>query len=198
MKRLTLVLAVLIGSVASPVAGQTQSPGPRVEIGGHIGAFTVTDFGDSDAIFLWGPRVSARVTDKLTVELSMDLKTHGSGGYHSLYGLYYLTGKYSFHRSRVNGAQIFATFGGVGSFFRTSWPGYSYTRYDGVRISMPAGHHSNIERPSAVVGGIGAERPINRHVAARVSAEAIYGGGAALGLRLCGGFSVPIGTYRSN
>ncbi len=46
-----------------------------------------------------------------------------------------------------------------------------------------------------VVGGIGAERPLTSHVAFRGSVEAVYAGGYALGLRMCAGLSVPIGSY---
>jgi len=197
MKRVLLVLAVLIGAASSPVAAQTPSPAPRVELGGHLGALTVTDFGDSDSTFLWGPRVSARITDRLAVELSMDLRTSSQpSGYRSLGGLYYIAGRYSFTRPRSDGLHWFATFGGVGSFSRASWPASSFMRPDGVLLTAPAGGYSRVEGLGAVVGGIGVERPLNSHVAVRVSGEAVYGGGAALGMRLCGGLMVPIGSYR--
>ncbi len=196
MKRMLFVLAVLTGVASVPAAAQTPSPAPRVEVGGHLGAFTITDFGDSDSTFLWGPRVTARVTDKLGVEFSLDLKTRSyPGGYRSLQGLYYITGRYLVHR-RASGLQLFATFGGVGSFSRASWPAAAYVRPDGVRMVAPAGHYSRMQGPRAVVGGIAAEQPLNPHVAVRGSAEVVYGGGYALGIRFCGGLSVPIGRYR--
>ena len=199
MKRVLLVLALLIGATSSPVAAQTPSPAPRVELGGHLGALTVTDLDDSDSTFLWGPHVAARITGRFAVELSMDLKTSSQpSGCRSLQGLYYIAGRYSFTRPRSNGLHWFATFGGVGSFSRASWPASSYMRPDGVLLTAPAGGYSRVESLGAVAGGIGAERPLNSHVAVRVSAEAVYGGGSMVGLRLGGGLMVPIGSYRKN
>jgi hypothetical protein len=90
---------------------------------------------------------------------------------------------------------LFATFGGVGSFERVSVPGYSRTFPDGVRITIADQTITRLERPSGIVGGVGLDRPVNSHVAFRVSAEGVFGPGFILGIRLCAGVSVPIGSY---
>jgi hypothetical protein len=196
MKRVLLVTAVLMSTVCRPVAAQTDPAPPRFEVGGHLGVLSAIEVDGAFSLFLWGPRVSVRLTNNLGVELSTDLRTasYGSGS-RALYGTYYLVGRYSFRRPRWKRLHLFATFGGVGWFERVSIPGYSRTFPDGVRITIADRTVTSLERPNGIVGGIGMDRPVNSHVALRVSAEGVFGSGLILGIRLCGGVSVPIGSY---
>jgi hypothetical protein len=190
-KPLPIVLLVLgcLGLSLSSAEAQVSTAGsPRFEIGGQVGPSVFVGGG----VFLGvGPRLTLNVTPRDAVELTADILPGTE--YSGIFGLYFVQYKRIVRPGDRRHSAIFMTVAPGGTFRYYRSPERRHERADGSTVINPAYTSAELGGPLFVSGGVGVERVLARHIAARAEVQAVFSN--VVGIRGVVGVSIPLGAY---
>lgn len=193
------VLSLLIPVVCaaqdapSPPASPPTVRPPRVEIGAQLGGLAAISSEGVFPLFSAGPRVSVTITDRLGVDVLAAVFRSSESD--NLQGLYQIQIRHIVRPGGFDRGSIFLTAGTMGLFQDWDVPEYRFSLPDGTVVVHPARTGIEVDQPLGVVGGVGVQWPLARHVALRTDAQTLvsFHGGWVIQGSL--GVSVPLGAY---
>jgi hypothetical protein len=192
-RRLPVFASVMLLLGAADVGAQTLNV-PLIEAGVQAIVIGLTGDGFQENLAV-GPRLTINFTQDHALELATDTILPSEG--HAFYGLYLVQYKWTpFRPLPAHATAVFLTAGAGGFYSRRQVGERRTARPDGSVAVFPA--HAAGEIGGLRMGkfGLGVERRLNAHVAARVEADALAGAGG-FGFRAVASLSIPIGGYRA-